>query len=413
MSQQREPVAATNEPIDPLLSEAYFENPAGVLAELREEDPVHYVPGFDTWMVIRYDDVRQLFTDPRVTNDPRAYAGYRPAPEGSYLRWLSEHGFFSAPAAEHARLRRLVSAALTPRSVRRMEGQIRDVIEQFASKLRGRTGTLDLFEEFTSPIPNTVISRITGIPPKENDEARFRQLTREVISGISPLLDDEQRKTAENAMLELCDWVRQLAEERKLQPQEDMISDLLRDHEGEGPASVEEIILTVAGLVAAGSETTSLGMTMGLRTLHRNPQAMESLRRDPELRPNAVRELLRYDFGSVGLPRYALEDFELRGKQIQKGQLLLLSFLGAHRDPEIFPDPDRFDVRRDNSELTIFGHGPHYCIGSNLALLEMQAMLDAALDFLPENSELLEDQMEWERFGIFNRVTTLPVKFGE
>ncbi len=406
-----EPLAAAIDSIDPLLTEEYFEHPERVLARLRETDPLHHVPGLDTWVVIRYDDVRQLFTDPRVTNDPRAYAGYRPAPEGSYLRWLSEHGFFSAPADEHARLRRLVSATLTPRGVRRMDGQIRDVVEQFASKLRGRTGTVDLFEEFTSPIPNTVISRITGIPPKENDEARFRQLTREVISGISPLLDEEAKRIAENAILELCDWVRELAEERRLQPQEDMISDLLREHEEEGPASVEEIIITVSGLVAAGSETTSMGMTMGLRTLFRNPEALESLRRNPEKRPNAVRELLRYDFGAAGLPRYALEDFEFRGKQIRKGQLLLLSFLGAHRDPAVFPDPDRFDIDRDSSDLTIFGHGPHYCVGANLAMLEMGTMLDAALEFLPPSAKLLEDQIEWERFGMFSRATSLPVRF--
>jgi cytochrome P450 len=398
--------------IDPLLSDEYFHTPETVLARLRAEDPVHYVAPIDSWMITRYDDVRQLFDDPRVTNDQRAFQHYRPQPEGSYMRWLSEHGFFSAPPEEHARLRRLVSATLTPRGVRRMEGQIRDVVEQFASKLRGRSGVVDLVGEFTAPVPNTVISRITGIPPKENDEVRFRELAREVISGISPLLDDEGRRRAENAIVELCDWVRELAEERRAEPREDMISDLLEQHGDDGPASVEEIIMVVSGLVAAGTETTSLGTTMALRTLFRNPDQLQALRADRSLMPNAVRELLRYDFGSAGLPRYALEDFELRGKAIRKGQLILLSFLGAHRDPDVFPDPDRFDIHRDTKELTIFGRGPHYCLGANLAQLEMGIMLDAALDLIPERATLLEDRIEWMRFGMFSRAETLPVDFG-
>lgn len=397
---------------DPLLSEAYFHDPAPVLARLRAEDPVHWIAPIGGWMVTRFDDVLQLYSDERVTNDRRAFEHYVPAPEGSYLRWLTEHNFFSAPPEEHARLRRLVAAALTPRAASRMEGQIRDVVEQFAAKLRGRTGVVDLVAEFTAPIPNTVISRITGIPPKEDDEVRFRELAREVISGISPLLDDEGRERAENAILELCRWVGELAEERAAHPQEDMISDLLREHEDEGPATVEEIIMVVAGLVAAGTETTALGMTMGLRTLFRHPDSLEELRADRSLLPNAARELLRYDFGAAALPRYALEDFELRGQRIRKGQMLLLSFLGAHRDPAVFPDPDRFDLHRDTKDLSIFGHGPHYCLGANLAQLEMQIMLDAALDFLPKTARLREDEIEWMRLAMFSRAESLPVLFG-
>ena len=398
--------------MDPLLTEDYFENPAKVIAELRVSDPVHYIAPLDSWMICRYDDVRQLFIDPRVSNDRRYFKGYQPAPEGSYLRWMSEHNFFSAPEDEHQRMRNLVSKTMTPRGVRRMERQIQDVVEQFSAKLRGRSGVVDMVGEFCAPIPNTVISRITGIPAKENDEVRFRELAREVISGISPMLDEQGRKIAENAIVELSAWVRELAEERSAHPSEDLISDLLAKHEDEGSATVEEIILVISGLVAAGTETTAMGTTMALRTLYRNPDQFTSLREDRSLMPNAVRELLRYDFGSAGLPRYAVKDFELRGQKIEKGQPLFLSFLGAHRDPSIFEDPDRFDIRRDTRDLTIFGRGAHYCIGANLAQLEMGIMLDAALDVLPEDSKLLEDQIEWMRLGMFARADSMPIDFG-
>ncbi len=398
---------------DPLLSEAYFEKPEDILAELRENDPVHYIEPLDAWMITRYDDVRQLFIDPRVNNDRRYFQGHVPAPEGSYLRWMSEHNFFSAPEDEHQRMRNLVSKTMTPRGVKRMEGQIRDVVEQFAAKLRGRSGVVDLVSEFCSPIPNTVISRITGIPAKENDEVRFRNLAREVISGISPLLDPEARKIAERAIVELCEWVGELARERGAHPQEDLISDLLAKHDEDDPATVDEIILVIAGLVAAGSETTAVGATMGLRTLFHHPEQMAELRADRSLMPNAVREMLRFDFGAAGLPRYAVEDFEFHGKSIKKGQPLFLSFKGAHRDPSVFPDPDRFDLHRDTRDLTIFGRGTHYCIGANLAQLEMGIMLDAALDVIPEDAKLLDDQIEWMRMAMFSRVESLPVDFGQ
>jgi unspecific monooxygenase len=402
----------TDEVMDPFLTDAFFQNPEGVLAELRESDPVHYIAPIDAWMVTRYDDIRDLFIDPRVNNDRRYFKGYQPAPEGSRLRWMSEHNFFSAPEDEHQRMRNLVSKTMTPRGVKRMSQQIHDVVEQFAAKLRGRTGIVDMVSEFCAPIPNTVISRITGIPAKEQDEVRFRELAREVISGISPLLDDEGRRIAENATIELSEWVRVLANERSDKPQEDLISDLLAKHGDLGAATVDEIILVITGLVAAGSETTSLGATMALKTLYENPEQMAELRADRSLMPNAVRELLRYEFGSAGLPRYAMEDFELRGQKIQKGQPLFLSFKGAHRDPAVFEDPDRFDIHRDTRNLTIFGRGAHYCIGANLAQLEMGIMLNAALDVLPEESKLVEDEIKWMRFSIFARAESMPIDFG-
>ena len=128
--------------------------------------------------------------------------------------------------------------------------------------------------------------------------------------------------------------------------------------------------------------------------------------------PNAVNETLRFDFGSLGLPRYALRDFELRGTKIRAGELLMLSFTGAHRDPEVFPDPDRFDIGRDTSRLTIFGYGPHFCLGVNLARTELACMFEAALDFLPAGARLLEDQIEWTRMGMFSSIDSLPVDFG-
>lgn len=404
--------AATAEsPVDPFLSEEFQRDPASVIARMRDEDPVHQIPGIGAWMVTRYDDVRALFTHPDTTNDRRAYAHYR-LPDDPMARWIAENSPFAAPPDQHARMRRLVSAALTPRAVQRMQDQVREVVEQFAAPIRGRTGVVDLVGEFTEPIPNTVIGRIAGVPPKGTDERRWRQHGRDAVRGVSPFLSPEERRQSEASMVYLCEYVRELAAERRLEPREDLVSDLVLTHDESDRMTNDEIMLMVAGLVAAGTETTTIGGTRGIRTLLQHPEEMERLRADPSLMPNAVDELLRFDFGSLGLPRYALRDFELRGKKIRKGELLLLSFLGAHRDPEVFPDPDRFDVRRDTSRLTIFGHGPHYCLGANLARSELACMFEAVLDFLPAGARLLEDQIEWVRFGMFSAVNSLPVDFG-
>jgi cytochrome P450 len=140
---------------------------------------------------------------------------------------------------------------------------------------------------------------------------------------------------------------------------------------------------------------------------------LERLRADHSLVPNAVREILRYAFGGGGgLPRYAVRDFELRGKQIRKGQMLLLSFTGAHRDPSVFADPDRFDIDRDTTELTVFGQGPHYCLGVHLALSELRYVVAAALDFLPPRARHRPDLVQWRRMLFFRRPENLPVDFG-
>jgi cytochrome P450 len=404
--------AATAEsPVDPFLSEEFQRDPASVIARMRDEDPVHQIPGIGAWMVTRYDDVRALFTHPDTTNDRRVYEHHQP-PEDAMVQWIAENSPFAAPPEQHARMRRLVSAALTPRAVKRMEGQVREVVEQFATPLRGRKGVVDLFAEFTEPIPNTVIGRITGVPPKGTDELRWRQLGRDAVRGVSPFLSPEERRQSEASMVEICEYVRELAAERRREPREDLVSDLVQAHDVSDRMTNDEIMLMVSGLVAAGTETTTIGGTRGIRTLLQHPEQMERLRSDPSLMPNAVNELLRFDFGSLGLPRYALRGFELRGKKIRKGELLLLSFMGAHRDPEVFPDPDRFDVRRDTSRLTIFGHGPHYCLGANLARTELACMFEAVLNFLPRGARLLEGQIEWVRFGMFSAINSLPVDFG-
>src|SRR5262245_39428613 len=185
--------AASGTPIGPSLITGSASDPAPLIARLRECDPVCWLPGLDAWLVTRHEDVRRLFSEPRITADPRAYHRYRAPSDPRAARWLLEMPFRSMGANGSSGGRRLVSTALTPRAVARMEGCVRDAVERFAAPLRRRTDVVDLIGEFTVPVSTTAIGRILGVPPKDEDELRFRQLAVHATSTIRPFLSEKER----------------------------------------------------------------------------------------------------------------------------------------------------------------------------------------------------------------------------
>jgi cytochrome P450 len=398
-------------PQDPYMKILAAEDPSPLIHDLRRSDPVHLTSlGF--WFVTRYDDVKRLFNDPEnATGDRRAWEHHVPQKEGTILRWSEENNLFAMSPADHARVRRLVSAAFTPRAVKRMDTQIREVIDRVAAPLMGRSGeVLDLLGDFTNIVPNTVISRLTGIPPAGDDEARFRELAQSVIAGFLPFTPDEQKLKANESFIELSEWVREMCAKRRLQPEEDLVSDLIQAQDADDRLTEDDVVMLISGIVAAGSETTALGGMALIATLLRHPEPLARLRSDRSIMPKAVNEVIRFAFGGpAGLPRYAIRDFELRGKTIKKGQMLMLSFGGANRDPAIYDKPDEIDLDRDNRDLITFGQGPHFCLGANLAKQEMGSMLDALLDIVTPGSEIVEDAMEFQDSGMFKRPLNLPV----
>ena len=159
--------------LDPFFELLATDDPSPGLHRLRVDDPVHRVEPLGFWLVTRHDDVRTLFNDPeRVSHDKRLWSAYVAPPQGSTLRWADDHGLLAISKQDHARVRRLVSAAFTPRAVRRMDAQIREVVDRVAAPLRGRPGqVIDLLAEFTQIVPNTVISRLTGAAPTCRSDA--------------------------------------------------------------------------------------------------------------------------------------------------------------------------------------------------------------------------------------------------
>lgn len=389
-------------------------DPSPATHRLRSEDPVHWVPSLGFWVITRHDDVRWLLDDAEYgSRDRSLWEHFEPLAEGTWFRWFDDNNFARHDPAAHAKFRRRFVSALTPRAVRRMDAQIREVVERFAAPLRNRPGELiDLVLEFTNPIPNTVISRVTGIATG-HDELRFRELAQGLIRGFIPFATPEVMEMAEKCLGEMADWVGKMAAERRNHLGEDLISDLLRAQAEDDSLDDDEIVMLISLMIGAGSETTSFATMSMIQTLLENPDALERLRRDRRLIPQALGELMRLAAGGGaggGLLRYAGRDFELRGKQLRKGQMLLLSFGAANRDPEVFPEPDRLDLDRDTRDSLVFGHGAHYCLGANLAKQEMGEMLDAALDIVTPGSRLRKDLYEYRAIGLSSRPCNLPVE---
>ena len=385
-------------------------DPIPVITYLREHDPVYWMPGLDAWIVTRHEDVRLLAGDFRVTTDPRAFERYTPPSTPEAAHWLAEAPFRSTTADGISHGRRLVAAAVTPRAAARLEACMQEVVERFAAPLRGRTDLVDLLEEFGVPVAATSLGRMLGVPIKDEDEIHFRTLAVRAVSLIRPFASDKKRKRMEGAVVEMGNYVSGLVQERIATPSEDLISDLLAASDRSASA-VDLVTRVVAGLVSAGSGTTSVGFARAMRTLLHHPEQLAELRRDRSLLPNAIEELMRFDNGVLFMPRYVLEDFEFHDQKFRRGQLVLASLMGANRDPRVFADPDRLDLRRDARHHMGFSHGHHYCGGANIARMQLRLMIGAALDFMPERARLLEQEIRWSAKGVLSQIKSLPVEF--
>ena len=405
---------ATAAPESMVFSPEFIVDPYPLITQLRREEPVHFVPHMDAWFLTRHADVKHLMGDADlVTADRRAWESYR-LPAGPNMRWAADNNLHALERGDHLRLRRLAAAAFTPRAIARMDQQIGDVVAHYSAALQGRAGVVDLMSALTDAVPFAVICRIAGIPAEGHLETRFRKIAEAVVAAFLPFASADEFDAAEDAVGELADWVRDVARARQRDPLDDLISDLMTAAVADDRLTVDEAVLLVASLIWAGSETTALGGMVCLMSLLSHPGVMERLRHDRAAIDRAVLEIIRHDMGGPGcLARYALRDFELRGRQIRAGQMVLLSFGGANRDPSAFPEPDAFDIDRDQSNLLAFGHGVHYCLGAHLAKAELRHVTGALLDIVPPNAQIRYDLMQFRTFNMFPRPTTLPVDLGE
>ncbi|TFV79117.1 cytochrome P450 [Blastococcus sp. CT_GayMR19] len=394
-------------PATPLVDPAVLADPHPVLAELRESGPVHRIDGsggLPVWMVTRYDDVLAALSDPRLSNDPHHARALTQVLRGDFL----SRSMIGTDPPEHTRLRRLVSKAFTARRVEGLRPRVQEITDALLDRITPR-GSADLVAEFGLPLPITVIGELLGVP--EADRDRFREWTDEMLDR--PFDPGSDLALVEAARERMRGYLADLVAAKRARPADDLLTDLVEaTDEGERLDAQELLAMTFLLLIAGYVTTVSL-IGNGTLALLRHPDQLDRLRADPSLVPAAVEELLRFD-GPVnpGLTRFALEDLEIGGVRIPRGDMVLLSIAAADRDPRRFSDPDRLDVGAQAPGHLAFGHGMHYCLGAPLARLEGQIAFPALLTRLPGLALAAQEvELRWTGGGVFRSLRALPVTF--
>jgi len=360
---------------------AVLADPFPLYRRLRDEDPAHWSPPLKAWVLTRYDDVKRVCLDSRMSSDRlRPFFAALPSAEASRIadlaRFLTLWMVFRDPPA-HTRLRRLASKVFNVRSMHALRPNVEAITAWLLERI-GERDELDFIDEFAGPLPALVIMDMLGVP--RGELARLKRLSDEMALFIGSARDSREKYSrAESATHEMAALFGDLVAARRRSPQRDLLSELLSAEDEGERLSQDELVATCLLLLFAGHETTTHHLANGLATLLRFPRELERLRAEPALAPAAVEELLRYD-GPIGaLVRIVQEAQEFHGRTFKPGDRVFLLMNAANRDPRAYADPDRLDLDRTGVPHLTFGFGPHLCLGFPLARLEGQIALPAVL----------------------------------
>lgn len=345
---------------------------------MRDEAPVYRNERHDFWAFSRFADVEAAHRDPVTYSSAHGTVLESMTPSASATGPMI---FMDPP--EHSALRRLVSRAFTPRRISTLQNPIRDICTDLLDAQRGRS-SFDFVQDFGAVLPSRVISTLLGVPP-EDQEAQRHVVDR--LFHIEPDVGMVNDVSA-GAGLELAVYISQLLDDRRRQPKDDLLTDLVKaevDEDGQPRRlTVDETVIFAILLFAAGTETVARLLGNAAVVLAAHPGQRADLVKNPELIPNAVEELLRYEAPSPVQGRWITQDVELHGVGIPRDSKVLLLTGSAGRDERTFADPDRFDVRRQFTQHVSFGYGIHFCIGAALARMEGRIALDEMLGRYPE-----------------------------
>ena len=319
--------------------------------KLRALDPVHRLRLINAWVLTEYEDVDAVLRDHRRFS--REYGEYK--------------SMLNSDPPDHTRLRALVSKAFTPRAVAELQPRIQQIVDDLLDAVEDK-GRFDLIESFAYPLPVIVIAEMLGVPAQ--DMNRFKDWSNDVALTVEPTVNDRQTVRIRRSGQELRDYFDGIIEQRRRDPQGDMITALIAAEEEGDRLTHEELLSTLNLLLVAGNETTRNLIGNGALALLKHPDQIQRLRDDPGLLDSAIDEMLRYDSPVQLNGRMAIEDMEIGGKRIRAGQRVIGLLGAANRDPSVFTDPDKLDVgRREKSHIS-FGRGIHHCLGAPLAILE-------------------------------------------
>ncbi|WP_030199392.1 cytochrome P450 [Streptomyces sp. NRRL S-87] len=395
-------------------SREFVADPYPAYARLRREGRAHWFEPTGQWLIPHYDDVSSLLRDRRLG---RTYLhrftheefGRTPPPAAhDAFTVLNGNGLLDLEDPHHARVRRLVAKAFTPRMVEQLAPTVRRMAAELVAGLHAAGGG-DLVAAVAEPLPVAVIAELLGVP--ESDRGLLRPWSSAICGMFELNPSEDAARAAVQACVEFDLYLRELIEERRREPDTDLISALIAAHDEDGRLSEQEMVSTCVLLLNAGHEATVNTTANGWWTLFRHPEQLAALRADPAgMLSTAVEELMRFDTPLQMFERWVLDDIEVGDTKIPRGSEVALLFGSANRDPARFARPDELDlVRTDNPHIT-FGAGIHYCLGAPLARLELSASFGALLaDGVPPLRLVAEP--EWQEGYVIRGLRELLVEF--
>lgn len=395
-----------------LLAALAGQDPLPQLRRLRVEDPVHWSPQLNAWVLTRYADIVQTLKDPRLTA-ARMVGQLDLLPEDqrrqleplrtSIAMWMGHTN-----RDDHVRMQRVIKRYFSPNTVEALRPRAQAITDELIDAFCDR-GECEIVSELARPLPARVIADMLGVPVEDRD--LLPRWSRDISAVFGPvhmpsLLQSQQ------SIVEMSEYMRPIITARRREPKDDLISVLIAAQEQGAIHSEEEILANCVLLLFAGHETTLTLISKGLLQLLNHPDQLALLRAKPELLPGAIEEMLRYDGPATATTRLAVAPLELAGKSIQAHQLVFAVLSAGDRDPEHCPDPDRFDITRDAVRHLAFGQGMFYCLGAALARMEAQVCFSTLFRRLGE-LRLQPTGASWEPRTLFSReLVALPITFG-
>lgn len=395
---------------DEMLAGDRLADPYPYFAQLLEVDPVHWNKRYRAWFVHKHEDVLWALRNPAFSSDrvrpvfeERMSLAQREARQPTFD--VLRHWMVFLDPPEHTRLRKLVMPAFSPKAVAKMRPRVEQVVQETLESLEG-VESFDFIRDFAYPIPAIVVAELIGVPAEHRD--RFKKWSDDILTLVFGAEGQaDRRELAQQGLVELTDYLRELVVEIRANPGENIISSLVSSHELEPPLSDDEIISTCALLVFGGHETTTNLIANGTRQLLLNPDQLQLLREDPRRIGPAVEELLRFDGPSRLEARLLVEDVELRGKRMKAGDNVYLVQSAANRDPEVFDRPHELDITRPKNNHVGFGFGVHHCLGNFLARLEATVAIEAVIARMPDLA--LAGPETWHPTIMSRGMQTMPV----
>jgi cytochrome P450 len=364
-------------------------DPYPVYARLRDESPVFFSAQTGLTLFARYDDVRSLLLDGRLGRSMdhlttpeelahrRRQTGWDRLP--NYSRYIRVN-LLETEGTDHARVRRLVAAAFGPRRIRDLRDRVRALVEGLLDE-RMEQRRMDFVADLAAPLPVQVIAELLGWPDQERH--RLRPWSARIVRLYEKDHTTQDEERAESTTTEFVAMLTELAAERRAAPSDDLISALVAVCDEGDRLTADELISTCMLLLNAGHEATANAAGNGLWALLRHPEQMHRLRAEASMLPAAVDEMLRYDAPLQLFHRYVLEDLEFGGFELRRGEMIGLLYGSANRDSQAFDRADEFDVGRAPNRHLAFGAGVHFCLGAQLARLELEVLFETLLRRLP------------------------------